>query len=102
MIDQIFLIGIMGDFFIVLAWAVNAAEAVKRHKSLMDLKFAGITATGVIILAYYSWLRVDWVFLSLQFILLFLILIEIIYSLHVKKLHKVKWGKGYGIRSRGL
>jgi len=84
------LIGIIGGLLIVLAWVMETVEAVRKHKSLIDLKFSVIFFFAQIFLAIYSWQKQDAVFLSLSSTLLVIITFEIAYSIHVKKVHKKK------------
>ena len=82
------IIGAIGGLLIVLAWILETAEAVRRHKSLIDMKFSVIFFVAQVFLLVYSWLKQDIVFLSLSSILLAIITLEIAYSIHVKKVHK--------------
>lgn len=84
------LIGAFGGIAIILAWLFETFEAVKRHKSLMDLKFSAMSVTGVFLLVIYSWQIGNAIFFYLNAILLLIELIEIGYSLAVKKVHKKK------------
>ena len=81
-------VGIIGAVILVIAWAFEAVEAVKRHKSLIDLRFAFIYLVGVGVLVVYSWLIEDAVFTWLNSILLVAVLLELWYSLHIKKVHR--------------
>lgn len=89
MIDPV-IIGIFGGIVIILSWAYETFEAVKRHKSLIDLKFATMNILGVLLLIIYSWQIENAIFFYLNITLLFIELVEIAYSLAVKKVHKKK------------
>jgi len=87
MIDPI-LIGAVGGIAIILAWLLETFEAVKRHKSLIDLKFSAMSISGAFLLALYSWMSGNAVFLYLNIALICIELFEISYSIAVKKVHK--------------
>ncbi len=87
MVDAI-LIGILGGAVIIFAWLLETFESVKRHKSLIDLKFSLISAIGVSMLIFYSWQIGNAIFFYLNTILLFIELVEIAYSIAVKKVHR--------------
>lgn len=89
MIDAV-LVGIFGGIVIIVSWAYETAEAIKRHKSLIDLKFAAMNIFGVALLILYSWQIGNAIFFYLNTILLFIELVEIAYSLAIKKVHKKK------------
>ncbi len=81
-------IGAIGALLILGSWLFQTIKEVKKHKSLVDLKFSLIYLVGVIFLSTYSYLVSDPVFLWLNIAILLTILGEIIYSVHVKKIHK--------------
>ncbi len=89
MLDTL-LIGALGGIAIILAWLFETFEAVKRHKSLMDLRFSIMSVTGVFLLVIYSWQIGNAIFFYLNAVLLLIELVEIAYSLAVKKMHKKK------------
>ncbi len=89
MLDTL-LIGALGGIAIILAWLFETFEAVKRHKSLMDLRFSIMSVTGVFLLVIYSWQIGNVIFFYLNAVLLLIELVEIAYSLAVKKVHKKK------------
>jgi lipid-A-disaccharide synthase-like uncharacterized protein len=78
-------IGIAGAILLVLAWLFETLESIKKHKSLIDLKFALIYLLGTVLLAVYSFQKNDYVFLGLQFCLIILVIFEIVYTLYKKK-----------------
>lgn len=83
-------VGVIGAVLLIAAWVFEAREAVRRHRSLIDLRFAFIYLVGVSVLAFYSWLIEDAVFVWLNTIILVAVVAEIWYSLHVKKVHRGK------------
>ncbi|TRZ54733.1 hypothetical protein D4Q76_01795 [archaeon] len=89
MIDPV-VIGAVGGIVIILSWAYETFEAMKKHKSLIDLKFATMNIFGVFLLILYSWQIENSVFMYLNITLLFIELVEIAYSIAVKKVHKKK------------
>ena len=82
------LIGMIGGALIILAWILETAEGVRKHKSIVDLRFSAIFFVATILLTVYSWQRADMVFFYLNIILMAILVIEILYSIHVKKVHK--------------
>ena len=80
--------GIIGSIFLLAAWLYETIEAVREHKSLIDLKFAFIYITANFFLLSYSILINDMIFITLQVVLICLVSSEIIYSVHIKKVHR--------------
>ncbi len=87
-------IGLIGAAILILGWGFQTIESVRRHKSLIDLRFAFTHFTGVTFLLAYSILINDSVFVPLNVIIVSLIGIEIWYSLHIKKVHRKKPKRG--------
>lgn len=81
-------IGILGGILIIIAWLLETVEAIKRHKSLIDLKFALINIIAIALLLFYSLQRNDAVFIYLNIALFIIVLVEIAYSISIKKIHK--------------
>ena len=86
--ENLLIIGFIGAIFLIAAWAISTLEAIERHKSLIDLKFASITLIGIIFLIIYSWLRKDSVFFILNIVLLSIVIVEIVATMSIKKIHK--------------
>ncbi|MFH1229288.1 MAG: lipid-A-disaccharide synthase N-terminal domain-containing protein [Candidatus Aenigmatarchaeota archaeon] len=82
-------IGIIGASLLLVAWIFETIKSVRKHKALVDLKFAVIYVSGTIFLATYSYLRSDFVFLILNFCLMTLVFFEIAYTLYMRR-KKVK------------
>ena len=78
-------IGIAGAILLLVAWLFETFESVKRHKSLIDLKFAFIYIISTILLAIYAFQRSDFVFFSTNICLVILVLFEIVYTIHKTK-----------------
>jgi lipid-A-disaccharide synthase-like uncharacterized protein len=74
-------IGILGSVMIVAAWSYEVWESIKRHKSLIDLRFAGIYLLGTLMLLAYSWALRNFVFVSINAALVVLVLFEIAYTI---------------------
>jgi len=87
MIDPV-VIGAVGGIVLILSWAYETFEAIRRHKSLIDLKFATMNIFGMLLLLVYSWQIKNAVFMYLNIILFSIELAEIAYSIAVKKVHK--------------
>jgi lipid-A-disaccharide synthase-like uncharacterized protein len=75
-------IGIAGAILLLVAWLFETFESIKRHKALVDLKFALIYITSTILLTVYAYQRNDFVFFSVNICLIVLVLFEIIYTIH--------------------
>ncbi len=75
-------IGIAGAILLLAAWLFETYESVKRHKSLIDLKFAFIYITSTVLLTVYAYQNNDMVFFSVNLCLIVLVLFEIIYTIH--------------------
>jgi lipid-A-disaccharide synthase-like uncharacterized protein len=88
MMDLMGLIGIIGALCILLAWMFEAKESVDRHKRLMDLRFAAVYFIGVVLLLVHSLNIEDWVFILLNMAIAVVVVFEIWYSLHIKKVHR--------------
>ena len=84
------IIGIIGGLIIIIAWIMETIEALKRHKSVVDLKFAFAFILAAIFLTVYSWERADTVFFWINIVLLVILSLEIWISIHVKKVHRRK------------
>ena len=78
------LIGIIGGIIIVFAWILETIESVRRHKKLVDLRFSFMFLTAAILLAYYSWEKVEMVFFWLNIILIAILSVEMGFSIHLK------------------
>jgi lipid-A-disaccharide synthase-like uncharacterized protein len=75
-------IGIAGAILLLFAWLFETFESIKRHKALVDLKFALIYITSTILLTVYAYQRNDYVFFSVNICLIILVLFEIAYTIH--------------------
>ena len=82
------LIGIIGGMLILAAWASETAHAIRRHKALIDLQFSAISLIGSLLLALYASERNLYIFFWLNIAIAAIILFEIWYSVHIKKIHK--------------
>ncbi|MBU5558025.1 MAG: lipid-A-disaccharide synthase N-terminal domain-containing protein [Candidatus Aenigmatarchaeota archaeon] len=74
-------IGIIGALFIAAAWSYEMWESIERHKSLIDLRFAGIYLIGNILLLMYALLLRDVVFIAVNTTIAILVLFEIAYTI---------------------
>jgi len=75
-------IGIAGAILLLAAWLFETYESVKRHKSLIDLKFAFIYIASTILLTVYAYQNKDMVFFSVNLCLIVLVLFEIAYTIY--------------------
>jgi len=79
-------IGIAGAILLLVAWLFETYESVKRHKALIDLKFAFIYIISTILLTIYAYSNNDFVFFSVNILLIMLVSFEIFYTLYKTKL----------------
>lgn len=82
------IIGIIGGALIIFAWILETVESVKRHKSLIDLKFSAMFLVASALMVTYSWQIGNAVFLAINAVILAILSIEVLYSIHIKKIHK--------------
>ena len=82
------MIGIAGGMLILAAWAFETAETMKKHKKLLDLRFSAVSLLGSVLLATYAYILDLGIFMWVNTIIALIILFEIWYSLHVRKIHK--------------
>ena len=75
-------IGIAGAILLLAAWLFETYESVKRHKSLIDLKFAFIYIVSTVLLTVYAYQNNDMVFFSVNLCLRVLVLFEIVYTIY--------------------
>ncbi|MEM5778470.1 MAG: hypothetical protein QXK49_02495 [Candidatus Aenigmatarchaeota archaeon] len=75
-------IGIAGAILLLIAWLFETYESVKRHKALIDLKFAFIYIISTALLTIYAFQRSDYIFFSINFCLIILVLFEIFYTIY--------------------
>jgi lipid-A-disaccharide synthase-like uncharacterized protein len=78
-------IGILGAILLALAWLFETIESIKKHKSLIDLKFALIYLVSTILLTVYAFQNNDIVFFGVNALLIILVIFEIVYTFYKKK-----------------
>jgi lipid-A-disaccharide synthase-like uncharacterized protein len=88
--DIFVMAGFAGALLIICAWAFEAFEAVERHKSLMDLKFIAVYIIAMSLLLSHSISINDPVLIFLNGTILIIAAFEVLYSIHIKKIHKRK------------
>jgi len=75
-------IGIAGAILLLVAWLFETYESIKRHKVLVDLKFALIYIASTILLTVYAYQRNDYVFFWVNLGLIILVIFEISYTMY--------------------
>ena len=75
-------IGIAGAVLLLAAWLFETFESVKRHKALVDLKFAVIYIISTVLLTIYAYQESDMVFFYVNICLIVLVLFEIAYTIY--------------------
>lgn len=78
-------IGIAGAILLLVAWLFETYESVRKHKALIDLKFAFIYIISTILLTVYAFQRNDNIFFSVNLCLIVLVLFEIFYTIKKTK-----------------
>ena len=78
------ILGVLGGFFLLSAWLFETEEAIRKHKKLIDLKFAFIYITGNMFMTLYSITTGNRVFIFINAAILILVAFEILYTLHFK------------------
>ena len=78
------ILGVLGGFFLLAAWLFETEEAIRKHKKLIDLKFAFIYITGNIFMTLYSIATGNRIFIFINAAIMLLVAFEILYTLHFK------------------
>jgi len=78
-------IGLAGAVILVIAWMFETIEGIREHKALIDLRFAVASLVAVILLIAYSQMIENMIFYWLNIILGIIIVLEIAYTLSIKK-----------------
>ena len=73
--------GVMGAVFILGAWVFETYEGVRKHKALVDLRFAAVYALGNGSLILYAWFKQDPVFFIINASILAVVGFEMAYTL---------------------
>ena len=82
------IIGLIGMFFLVIAWIPEIRDTIRKGGKGIDPKFGFLTALGDIFLLVYSYQIGDLVFFMLNTILLVMALTEL--GLSIKKRSKTR------------
>jgi lipid-A-disaccharide synthase-like uncharacterized protein len=84
-------IGILGSVLLISAWTYETIDSVRKHRALVDLRFAFIYITANFFLLSYSLIINDPVFIMLQAILISIVFSEIVFSIYItRKKHPSK------------
>ena len=79
------IVGILGGVIIVIAWVLETIESLRRHKSLVDLKFTFAFLLAAILLTAYSSEMQDLVFFWINIALIIILLVEVLIYLKFRK-----------------
>jgi uncharacterized membrane protein len=82
------ILGIAGAGLILIAWVIEAIKEMKEHKSLVDFQLSALIMVGNALLAVYSYLIDNAVFLWLSVLIAIAIAFEMWYHVHLKKLRR--------------
>ena len=79
------ILGIIGGIIIVIAWILETIESVRKHKSLVDLKFTFAFLLAAIMLTVYSSEKQDLVFFWINIALIIILAVEVLIYLKFRK-----------------
>ncbi len=81
-------LGIVGSVVLIIAWLIETAENIRKHKLVIHPHFAALYIIGNAALVYYSYAIKNQVFFWLGIVLLVAIVGELCYSLKLKRRRK--------------
>ena len=79
------LIGVIGLVLLLAAWLVELIISLKKHKVLIDLRFAAMYLAATVALTTYAYQINDPIFFWLQMGLIALVVFEVAYTLKLKR-----------------
>ena len=83
--DLTLAVGIIGSVVLVIAWLIETAENIKKHKLIIHPHFAVLYLLGNGLLTYYSYAIGSQVFFWLSIVLMLAIVGELCYSIRLKR-----------------
>jgi len=86
------IVGIVGLAILAIAWIPQTVETIRKRKSYLSVRFALLYLSGSFILAIYSVIIKDTIFLILNIILIVMASINLYIEFFVEK-HKKGWLK---------
>jgi lipid-A-disaccharide synthase-like uncharacterized protein len=86
------LVGVVGLIILAIAWIPQTLETIKKRKSYLSVRFALLYLSGSLVLAIYSVMINDTVFLILNIVLIIMAVINLYIEFFVEK-HKRGWIK---------
>ena len=86
------IVGIVGLAILAIAWIPQTVETIRKRKSYLSFRFALLYLSGSFILAIYSVIIKDTIFLILNIILIVMASINLYIEFFVEK-HKKGWLK---------
>ncbi len=84
------LIGIIGGLFILFAWIFETEESMRKHKKMLDLRFAAVYLSGLLFLTIYAYTVDDPIFFWLEIAIMLIVVFEIFYTMHLKVFKETK------------
>lgn len=78
-------VGIIGSVVLIIAWLIETAENIRKHKLVIHPHFAFLYIFGNLLLTYYAHIIGSAVFFWLGIVLLVAIVGELCYSLKLKR-----------------
>ncbi len=85
--DVALIVGIIGSVVLIIAWLIETAENIRKHRLAIHPHFAVLYIAGNALLAYYSALIGSSVFFWLSMALMAAIIGELLYSMKMKRRH---------------
>ncbi len=79
--NNLIIFGALGAAILVIAWAVETIENIRKRKLIIHPHFAVLYVIGNLLLTYYSYVAQSPVFFWLGIALILAIICELIYSL---------------------
>ncbi len=83
--DLTLTLGIAGSVVLIIAWLIETAENIRKHKLVIHPHFAALYIIGNAALVYYSYAIENQVFFWLSVVLLLAIIGELCYSLKLRR-----------------
>ena len=72
--------GIAGMVLVVMAWLLETVDAARRHRNLLDMKFAALYLPGTFLVLLYAVRINNMLFAALEGIIISLVMVEIAYT----------------------
>jgi MtN3 and saliva related transmembrane protein len=78
-------IGVAGVVLLLAAWLLETIDSIKKRRPLVEMKFALIYVVSTALLTLYAYQENDFIFFSVNFCIILLVLFEIAYTIYKRK-----------------